>query len=198
MVIGNRFSKRLHCPKCDNDFCYRCNEPWHEGRSCEDAQDALFAQHKAENHIRGCPRCAVPIFKLSGCNHITCTRCGHNYCYLCGGVYFGGVHFASWNIFGAQRSVLAVRSCPVARIDHRPSALSRYAGCRGRQFDSEPPLPPGRARLKRWTWHVALVIGCLVALAIGVSMLVNPILLFCVCCFVCANVAKPGLCRFGD
>lgn len=59
-------------------------------------------------------------------------------------------------------------------------------------FDSDPPLPAGRARLKRWTWHVALVIGVLAALAIGVSMLANPLVWFCACCMFCVQLTTGG------
>lgn len=69
---------QLHCDKCGNDFCGQCNERWHPGRTCAQAQDQLFLQHKREHNIYGCPRCGVPIFKHAGCGRAvvrSCVRC---------------------------------------------------------------------------------------------------------------------------
>lgn len=36
-----------------------------------------------EMSTRGCPGCSTKIQKSMGCNHMTCTRCGTHFCYLC-------------------------------------------------------------------------------------------------------------------
>lgn len=66
-VIVSSREKRVRCGDCSQEFCCRCNEPWHPGLSCAKAQDRLMLQHKREHHIFGCPSCGVPIFKHSGC-----------------------------------------------------------------------------------------------------------------------------------
>lgn len=38
--------------------------------------------------------------RLSVSPQMTCSRCNAEYCFLCGGFYFGGAHFAGWNLFG--------------------------------------------------------------------------------------------------
>jgi hypothetical protein len=33
--------------------------------------------------VRACPRCQMRIWKTEGCNHMTCTHCRHQYCWVC-------------------------------------------------------------------------------------------------------------------
>ncbi|KIJ29782.1 hypothetical protein M422DRAFT_36815 [Sphaerobolus stellatus SS14] len=37
-----------------------------------------------ERETMGCPACKVRVQKNRGCNHMTCTRCKHHFCYTCG------------------------------------------------------------------------------------------------------------------
>jgi hypothetical protein len=30
-----------------------------------------------------CPKCHVPIEKNKACNHMKCSKCGHDFCWLC-------------------------------------------------------------------------------------------------------------------
>eukprot|EP00930_Biecheleria_cincta_P096336 TRINITY_DN88203_c0_g1_i1.p1 TRINITY_DN88203_c0_g1~~TRINITY_DN88203_c0_g1_i1.p1 ORF type:complete len:863 (-),score=146.65 TRINITY_DN88203_c0_g1_i1:119-2707(-) len=43
------------------------------------------SEHLLESMTRPCPRCFVPIEKLGGCQHMTCTNasCRHEFCWLC-------------------------------------------------------------------------------------------------------------------
>ena len=64
---------------------------WHADATCEQ-----YAQWKRDNargdqayeeyvaaHTKKCPSCHVPIEKNSGCNHMTCAKCRHEFCWLC-------------------------------------------------------------------------------------------------------------------
>ena len=43
-------------------------------------------------HTKPCPKCNTPVEKNGGCNHITCRKCSHELCWLCGVTYQQG-HF---------------------------------------------------------------------------------------------------------
>jgi hypothetical protein len=49
--------------------------PYHEGKTCKD----MFSQF-----FKPCPKCNIPIQKSKDCNHMKCTYCDADFCYLCG------------------------------------------------------------------------------------------------------------------
>jgi hypothetical protein len=55
--------------------------------TCAEYQDSLNleANHDfmRENGIKECPRCATPIEKDGGCNHMTCAGCHAHICWNC-------------------------------------------------------------------------------------------------------------------
>ena len=99
MIGGDGRGRKLKCSKCGGMVCFSCNERWHEGRSCEEAASSVMAAYKAAHDVKACPQCAATIERSEGCNHMTCTRCKHQFCWLCGQKY-GKHHFAPWNLRG--------------------------------------------------------------------------------------------------
>lgn len=82
----------LTCRKCDCTFCYDCNQEWHEGVSCKKNLKKLRKsgtvskrneQWKKKHKTRKCAQCRVDIFKDKGCNHMICTSCGYQFCWIC-------------------------------------------------------------------------------------------------------------------
>mmetsp|Transcript_10369 Transcript_10369/g.42163 ORF Transcript_10369/g.42163 Transcript_10369/m.42163 type:complete len:590 (-) Transcript_10369:44-1813(-) len=82
----------LTCAKCDTKFCYDCNQVWHEGVSCKKNMKKLRKegnvsrrdeQWKKKHKTRKCAQCRVDIFKDKGCNHMICTSCGYQFCWIC-------------------------------------------------------------------------------------------------------------------
>ena len=81
------------CP-CGMVTCMCCRKRAHEplncamhgewSRSIEKILDTLNASWK-KNNSRPCPKCAVDIQKNQGCMHMTCSKCKHEYCWLCMG-----------------------------------------------------------------------------------------------------------------
>ena len=57
--------------------------------------------HNMNTRVAKCPSCKTPIYKISGCNHMTCYRCNVEWCWICRRItpdaYF---HFSPGNIFG--------------------------------------------------------------------------------------------------
>ena len=46
-----------------------------------------------------CPHCGYGTEKIYGCNHMTCSKCRKEWCWLCRGNY-NDYHFNEWNFFG--------------------------------------------------------------------------------------------------
>eukprot|EP00457_Paulinella_chromatophora_P005058 gb/GEZN01005071.1/.p1 GENE.gb/GEZN01005071.1/~~gb/GEZN01005071.1/.p1 ORF type:complete len:520 (+),score=29.64 gb/GEZN01005071.1/:181-1560(+) len=105
---GNRRSPVMHCERkeCNKEFCF-FHSAAHPGISCYEykrknkKQFAEDREYLDKNSIY-CPNrfCRTPIFKHSGCNHMTCSRCAAEFCYLCGGMYMFGLHFHEYNCLG--------------------------------------------------------------------------------------------------
>lgn len=93
---------KLKCerPGCDTYFCYHCKQEWHPNQTC-DAARAQRARHSSNprsasvsfsqdsiiqrDDIKPCPCCKVLIVKMDdgSCNHMTCSVCGTEFCWLC-------------------------------------------------------------------------------------------------------------------
>ncbi|KAG6977295.1 hypothetical protein JG688_00000490 [Phytophthora aleatoria] len=75
------------CPKCETVGCFRCRGYAHRFWFCRGevdksylAWEASVGKHKA---VRACPHCQMRIWKNEGCNHMTCTHCRYEYCWVC-------------------------------------------------------------------------------------------------------------------
>lgn len=107
------------CSKCFYAFCSLCNESWHPGTKCLDAESKLelmrqrmmgtksgereFRKREAElqnlahiqKNCKQCPSCGMAIERSEGCNHMICTSCGGHFCYKCNQQIEGYKHY--WN-----------------------------------------------------------------------------------------------------
>ena len=64
-------NKNAICPYCKKHYCFFCKKWHHDNEKC------------VSDDEKECPKCHCPVFKTSGCHHITCF-CGANWCYKCG------------------------------------------------------------------------------------------------------------------
>ena len=66
-------------------FCSKCGELWHRNGKCpeEENVDKLFEEYSRKLNLKKCPCCQIITLKKGGCNHITCTYCKKNWCWLC-------------------------------------------------------------------------------------------------------------------
>jgi hypothetical protein len=80
---------------CGQDICMGCSgEGDHRPVSC--AMWRTYKQIMANESLnwlventRVCPSCKSTIFRDGGCNHMTCTRCRFEFCWLCEGAWAG-------------------------------------------------------------------------------------------------------------
>eukprot|EP00731_Ephydatia_muelleri_P022786 Em0015g369a len=102
---------KLKCTSCDLEWCFKCHAPWHEGMTCKAFKTGEQQFHEwTEGRVRlvpncqKCPICTVFIERSTGCNHMTCKRCGTEFCYLCGEMFVPIVgqnfHRMKYSIFG--------------------------------------------------------------------------------------------------
>lgn len=86
------------CDICKTNVCGKCKEVYHNGETCEEYKarksesDESFKQsiEWKKMNTKNCPKCKAPAEKASGCDHVTCTVCGTEYCFKCGARYTPG------------------------------------------------------------------------------------------------------------
>ncbi|GAB1736557.1 hypothetical protein NU219Hw_g8186t1 [Hortaea werneckii] len=108
---GNIFT----CQLCSIRYCVVCEVNMHENETCEayrkrrETQDTASEERQSEKYLKKiskpCPRCGVNIDKVSGCDHVTCSRssCRHEFCWQCFAP-FGGSEGISRRGNAAHRS----------------------------------------------------------------------------------------------
>jgi len=83
------------CPNCLKPLCTSCHAR-HDDYTCAEYQDSALGDRialerlKAELNIKDCPKCATPIEKTEGCNHMTCLACSAHICWVCMAVFSTG------------------------------------------------------------------------------------------------------------
>jgi uncharacterized protein YeeX (DUF496 family) len=81
------------CPSCFAKNCSSCSEV-HENMTCDEyrilrdpeEQDRLNNELADSSGYKRCPRCAVWVEKMGGCNHMNC-KCGVHICWICLGIF---------------------------------------------------------------------------------------------------------------
>jgi hypothetical protein len=98
--------------QCGHVYCFTHGDA-HLNKSCAQwVRDNMESESETLRYIKDtskpCPRCKVPTHKSEGCNHMRCSRCQEEWCWLCGrGITAGGAypaHYKWWNPFGALPS----------------------------------------------------------------------------------------------
>lgn len=99
-------------PGCDTLFCYHCKQEWHSNQTCDQARaqrgfgrpqsrpgvsfgirttdsstqaSTSVEQQLQPDDVKPCPCCRVLIIKMDdgSCNHMTCSVCRTEFCWLC-------------------------------------------------------------------------------------------------------------------
>ena len=85
---GGQSNIIVTCFHCHQKTCFTHRIAWHEGMTCQEYDenraliDILSNQWIAANSKK-CPKCPWQIEKKDGCDHMTCFKCGHEFCWSC-------------------------------------------------------------------------------------------------------------------
>jgi len=110
-MVGSQLKRKLTCPLCGTAVCFNCNQPWHGlFVGCNQNVDIGYAKWALNKDVNKCPKCRMAIEKIDGCNHMTCSSCSYEFCWICKGPY-NDHHFEWWNIFGCPGAQYTPRFC---------------------------------------------------------------------------------------
>ena len=84
---------------CGQEFCFKCNNPWHPSMRCEDFIDKIYKSYIKSAEVKFCPKCRSLIEKNDGCNHMTCIQCNYQFCWICEKEYTAN-HYSLLNLNG--------------------------------------------------------------------------------------------------
>jgi hypothetical protein len=75
--------------KCLNGhkFCFKCLKDPHGVSPCKNRLDDSLVEFSKNHFFKKCPKCSIITEKIEGCNHITCSKCSYQWCWLCNGEY---------------------------------------------------------------------------------------------------------------
>ena len=89
--------------KCQNEhsFCFGCTLADHQPAPCalvkkwmKKCEDDSETSNWISANTKECPKCNSTIEKNGGCNHMTCRKCKHEFCWMCMGPW--AEHGTSW------------------------------------------------------------------------------------------------------
>jgi hypothetical protein len=77
--------------ECQARFCFKCSAPAHQPCPCDLAKkwttsiddNESLTQMWLDAMTKPCPKCGTRIEKNRACNHMACSQCKHNFCWLC-------------------------------------------------------------------------------------------------------------------
>lgn len=82
-------TRSIQC-RCGHYFCYSCLQEAHSPAPCDIVRNWLQREKSddateiwLQAKTKECPKCQVRIEKNKACNHMTCIKCGHHFCWLC-------------------------------------------------------------------------------------------------------------------
>lgn len=86
---------------CGHSFCFGCTLDDHQPPPCalvkkwlKKCRDDSETANWISANTKECPQCQSTIEKNGGCNHMTCRKCRHEFCWMCMGIW--SEHGTSW------------------------------------------------------------------------------------------------------
>lgn len=85
----------IQCLSCHQKYCSECLHDHSQSIACQEAQEGREMAQSSDSadrasqewlraHAKACPTCSTLIQRSEGCNHMQCTQCSHEFCWLCG------------------------------------------------------------------------------------------------------------------
>ncbi|KAF2709796.1 hypothetical protein K504DRAFT_477016 [Pleomassaria siparia CBS 279.74] len=109
---GENLMPRFKCVECKASHCIPHQIKWHKGETCAQYDyrtnaDFKKAEDKASRKLiketaKKCPGCGWHIEKREGCDHMTCSKCRHEFCWLC---------LAPWNLIRKRGPQMHKQTC---------------------------------------------------------------------------------------
>ena len=99
-IDSRLFKKRKGvCSTCNSTVCLKCGARFHRKKNCALMIDNEFGRWAARSDVNPCPKCRIPVEKDEGCQHMTCSVCRYQWCWVCGGKYTNN-HYKPFNLWG--------------------------------------------------------------------------------------------------
>ena len=95
-------NKYVSCIHNGHKFCLICLKNWHGNESCQIDHNESFEKWKDTYKVKRCPKCKYFIEKNDGCNHITCSNCNYQWCWICLNEYDSNHFDMNGKCFGLQ------------------------------------------------------------------------------------------------
>ena len=85
---GGAMNTIVTCYHCRQKTCFIHKVKWHEGMTCDEYtqsldQDQNTSRQWIVENCKKCPNCPYEIQKTDGCDHMTCIKCRHEFCWSC-------------------------------------------------------------------------------------------------------------------
>jgi hypothetical protein len=105
------------CGICETHICKDCNDPKKDHKDDEHHcdPDKVASVKMIAKETTACPKCAVPVFRISGCDQIWCTNCHTAFNHKTGVIEIGTIHNPHYFEYMRQNN-LAIPANPNAII----------------------------------------------------------------------------------
>ena len=105
----------VSCIHNGHKFCFNCLNYWHDKGICTIDIYSFYKKWKNSNKMKRCPKCRYLIEKNEGCNHMTCTNCKYEWCWICKNEYKPGHYELGSRCYGLQysRNCCSNRFCSI-------------------------------------------------------------------------------------
>eukprot|EP00727_Mastigamoeba_balamuthi_P006430 m51a1_g2407 putative ubiquitin-protein ligase (716) ;mRNA; f:774107-776751 len=123
---------------CGYRFCWECGEEAHMPATCAEVLswkkkclDDSETVHWIMTNTQSCPKCKSSIEKNGGCNHMTCRKCKHEFCWVCHGDWKGHTNFYSCNRYETEakkekKKVKKSQKEKAQQLNESKAALEKY------------------------------------------------------------------------